>query len=48
MTKMNRTQKVRDGGPEKIGYDPEIVEGFGGNVEQITNQKFGVSQFFSF
>ena len=33
MTKMNRTQKVHDGGLKKIGYDPEVVEGFGGIVE---------------
>ena len=33
LTKLKRTQKVRDGGLKKIGYDPKVVEGFDGIVE---------------
>ena len=33
MTQLNRTQKVRDGGLKKIGYDPKVVEGFDGIIE---------------
>ena len=30
---LNRTQKVRDGGLKKIGYDQKVVEGFDGIIE---------------
>ena len=33
LTKLKRTQKVRDGGLKKIGYDPKVVEESGGIVE---------------
>ena len=43
LTKLKRTQKVRDG-LKKIGYNSKVVEVFGGIVECINNQKLGISQ----